>query len=792
MPPAYKPAATKEDGTLDMAQVQKDWMAVIERHERKRAPWVQRAEKFLKVYADADSAPKQSAKRRYCVTWMNTQTRMPAVYAREPKCVVSRRYQTPDQSVRDAVVGLERVTNVQISDSKLHAAIMNARLDRLIPGRGTIWIEYEGKDDGTNITEQKTNARFVGFKDFGHGEGRVWEEVDCTWCITYYTQESLKTRFGDDVMERCGVSLDFAEKDSPEAERQASVYQIWCKSRNRVYWIAKTARECLEEGEPPLRLKGFFPHPKPLFATLTNASCIPTPDPTYYQDQEHEINTLTKRIDSLTASLKLVGFYPAGPSNDGTRPEIERALQPGFENKMVPVQSWAGFAEKGGAGSIQYLPVKDVAYIIESCVKLRQQLLNDVDRISGQSDIMQGETDPNETLGAQQLKAQYGSIRMRDIKDDFVRFAKEACEILAEIAAENFTAETLGRIAALPPYEMQPPQVDPQTGEPLPNQPEPQPVMDPETGLPMEAAWIKLLRNQLARDVLIDVETDSTIHPDEDAEKQRRVELQDVVTKSFQPLIELQQVNPQLAAAIVPLWGQTTLFTLRGFRAGREIEEVVEEAVKKIQGLAEQNANQPPKADPEMEKLKMEQQARQAEMQAKVQADQQKMQIDGQRGQMELQFKERELALKERELEMKSMQHVEQMAMQREQYQSEMAFKREAGEADRSAKAQSDASKAKPMGGEDDDEMIKVQLSPEAEAQIVQAATQGKMAKAQNEEASAQLMLKLPELMMEAAQVQKEAGAALIQAARVMAAPKRLAKGPNGEKVAVPMLEGAQ
>ncbi len=686
MPPAYKPAATKEDGSLDMAQVQRDWMQVIERHERKRQPWVQRAEKFLKVYADADSAPKQSAKRRYCVTWMNTQTRMPAVYAREPKCVVSRRYQTPEQSVRDAVVGLERVTNVQIGDSKLHAAIMNARLDRLIPGRGTIWIRYEGQDDGSQITEQKIHSEFVGFKDFGHGEGRVWEEVDCTWRKTYYTEGKLKERFGDDVMERCNVSLDFAEKDAPDAERQATVYEMWCKSRNACYWLARTAKEALEVGEPPLKLKGFFPHPKPLFATLTNASCIPTPDPTYYQDQEHEINTLTKRIDSLTASLKLVGFYPAGPSNDGSRPEIERALQPGFENKMIPVQSWAGFAEKGGAGSIQYLPVKDVAYIIESCVKLRQQLLNDVDRITGQSDIMQGETDPNETLGAQQLKAQYGSIRMRDIKDDFVRFAKEACEIIAEIAAENFTAETLGRLAALPPYEMQQPQMDPQTGKPLPNQPEPQPVMDPETGLPMEAGWIKLLRNQLARDVLIDVETDSTIHPDEDAEKQRRVELQEVVTKSFEPLIALQQVNPQLAAAIVPLWGQTTLFTLRGFRAGREIEEVVEEAVKQIQGLAQQNAQQPPKPTPEEMKANEAKEKMASEERVRTQEAQIKGQVEAQKAAQDHAQRMREFEVRERELAEEAQRHQRELAHKESLHGKEMSFKHEQSEKDRQSK----------------------------------------------------------------------------------------------------------
>lgn len=782
-------AAVTESGDTDMESVQKKWMGVVERHERKRQTWVQRAEKFLKVYADADSAPKQSAKRRYCVTWMNTQTRMPAVYSREPKCVVSRRYQTPSQDVREAVVGLERVTNIQIGDSKLHAAILSARLDRLIPGRGTIWLRYEGKDDGQAITEQKIVAEFVGFKDFGHGEGRVWEEIDCTWRKTYYTKDKLEDRFGEDVMARCGVSLDYAEKDAPDVERQATVYEIWCKSRNACYWLARTAKKALEVGEPPLKLKNFFPHPKPLYGTLTNESCIPTPDPTYYQDQENEINTLTRRIDNLTASLKLVGFYPAGPSNEG-RAEIERALQPGFENKMIPVQSWAAFADKGGAGQIVWLPVKDVAFIIEACVKLRQQLLNDVDRISGTSDIMQGETDPNETLGAQQLKAQYGSQRLRDTKDDFVRFAKEACEIIAEVAAENFTAETLGRLAAMQPYQMTEPQVDPQTGQPVPNQPPPQPVIDPNTGLPAEAGWIKLLRNQLAREVLIDVETDSTIHPDEDAEKQRRVELQDVVTKSFAPLLEMQQMNPQMAAVLAPMWGQTTLFTLRGFRAGREIEEVVEETVKKIEAMAQQMAAKPAPPTPEEMKAK--------EVADKMASDERIRQVEAvEKGKVEITKatqahteKMAQFALKNRELDEEGQRHQRELTHQSQLQDRERTFKGEQADKDRSAKAQSEAAKAKP--GEDDEDMrIEVKLSPEAEKQMLDQAMAGKAAKTKNEEASAQLMLQLPQLMMQAAQGQLEAAQSLKEAARIMAAPKKLSV-VNGEKVAVPVLEGAQ
>lgn len=590
--------AVTESGKLDMAAIQKKWMTIVERHEKKRQSWINRSDKIIKIYADAETSMR-AAQRKYCVLWANVQTRLPSWYSRAPKCVVARRYQTPNDDLRTAVQALERVTNIQIVDGKLHESIMSARLDRALPGRGTIWIRYEANDNGQQVTDQRICAEFVGFKDFGHGEARTWEEVDCAWRRTYMTKEKLQSRFGDDVMERCGVTLDYAEKDAPDGERQASIYEIWCKSRKAVYWLARSAREALEVGEPPLDLKGFWPFPKPVYATLTNESCLPTPDYIYYQDQAEEITRLTRRIDKLTDSLKLVGWYPAGPTTDG-RSEIERALTPGYENKLIPVPSWAAFSEKGGAGQIQWMPVREVAFILEACVKMRQQLLMDVDQITGINDIERGQSDPNETLGAQQLKSQYGSKRVRDTKDDFVRFAKEACEIFAEIGAEHFTAERLGQLAALPPYAMAPLQTDPATGEPLSNQPPPEPLLDEQTGLPMEAAWVKLLRNQLARDVLIDVETDSTIQPDEDAEKQRRVEMFDAVQKGMAPLVELQQASPQLAAAIVPLWGATMKFMLQGFRAGMELEEIVEETVTQVQGLAKQNvqaSQQPPQPD---------------------------------------------------------------------------------------------------------------------------------------------------------------------------------------------------
>src|SRR5262249_5794276 len=83
---------------------------------------------------------------------------------------------------------------------------------------------------------------------------------------------------------------------------------------------------------------------------------------------------------------------------------------------------------------------------------------------------------------------------------------------------------------------------------------------------------MELLRNDRMRGFLIDVETDSTIQPDENAEKQRRVEF---ITAVGQFMGEAAQVLPG-APALAPMISEAMLFLVRGFRAGRSLEDVIE------------------------------------------------------------------------------------------------------------------------------------------------------------------------------------------------------------------------
>ena len=172
-------------------------------------------------------------------------------------------------------------------------------------------------------------------------------------------------------------------------------------------WVSPGVEEVLDVREPYLKLDRFFPCPKPAYATVERGSLIPVPDFYYYRDQLEEINELTARISALAEALRLCGFYPGGSGD--LAEAIETALKNTSNNaRVIPV---ANFQNLGGASlkdSIVWLPIVEVANTITSLVALRKQLIDDVYQISGISDIMRGSTDPAETLGAQQLKSQYG------------------------------------------------------------------------------------------------------------------------------------------------------------------------------------------------------------------------------------------------------------------------------------------------------------------------------------------------------------------------------------------------
>ena len=375
-----------------------------------------------------------------------------------------------------------------------------------------------------------------------------------------------------------------------------------------------------------------------MYGTLGPTSLVPTPDYVYYQDQAEELDELTSRIDKLTEALKVTGFYAAHHKS-----EISQLLAPSNENKLIPVESWAAMQGDGGVkGLIEYWPVDQVVSVLKQCIELRKQLIDDIYQITGVADVMRGQSDPDETAKAQGIKAQWGSIRVRDRQKEIERFARDVLRIIGEVIASKFDPSTLGQmtdvqlLTAAQKQQMQAQlQLQAQAAQ---QQGQPPPPVSPQVQSQLaQPTWddvMGILGNAATRQFRIDIETDSTIEPNEQEEKQRRIEFVQTVGELMAKALPVLQSTP----ALFPVISESLKFLVRGFRAGREMEDVIDRAMDQLQQQSGQG-------NPQAGQQQAQQQSDQAKAQAamltaqarmgQVQNDQAHLQIEAQRAGME-------------------------------------------------------------------------------------------------------------------------------------------------------------
>lgn len=624
------------------------WVAEIKLYEKEAGPWIERSKKIVKRYKDERGA--RDSKSRYNILWSNVQTLLPAIYSKNPQPNVERRFNDDDDLSRVASEVLERSVSYFVKEEDFYSAMEQTVLDRLLPGRGVTWVRYVPKFRTVQMTDNAQSERddqpeeqelyseevivdYINWQDFGHTYARTWEEVRAVWKKVYLTRDELVKRFGEEIGK--SIPLDYSPEKTDDTKvndtlKKACIYEIWDKPSERAIWLHKDVQRVLEEQSDPLKIKGFFPCPKPLFATLANDSVIPVPDYTEYQDQAAEMDDLTGRIKSITKALKVVGVYDA--SAEG----VQRILAEGLENTLIPVEQYAVLAEKGGLkGVVDLLPMKEIIETLVALYESRDKVLQVIYEITGISDIVRGATNPNETLGAQELKGQYANLRLGRMQKAAERFTRDLVRIMAEIIAEHFSLETIKNISGIKlpmAQEKQAIMAAAQAGQKLTEKQ--QEALDGPT---WEEVY-QLLQNDTMRCFRIDVETDSTIKVDQDAERDARMNFL-TAASGF-----IQQSATVMDPDLQPLLMKMLMFGVRAFKIGKDLESTFELTLKKIQQKADAPPQQQPspeqiKAQAEIQKIQLQAQADQKNMQMSAQIEQQKHGMELQKMQQEGQLK---------------------------------------------------------------------------------------------------------------------------------------------------------
>lgn len=112
------------------------WVTEIKLYEKESQKWVERSKKIIRRYKDERSP--SDVKNRFNVLWSNIQTLQPALYAKNPKPSIERRFKDADDLGRVASDVLERSVAYFVDESPFGNAMRQAVLDRLLCGRGTV------------------------------------------------------------------------------------------------------------------------------------------------------------------------------------------------------------------------------------------------------------------------------------------------------------------------------------------------------------------------------------------------------------------------------------------------------------------------------------------------------------------------------------------------------------------------------------------------------------------------------------------------------------------------------
>jgi hypothetical protein len=670
------------------------WMGQEKIAEKEENNWYKKARKIVKRYRD--ERPESNKDSKFNILWSNVQTLLPTLYARTPKPDVERRFLDADPVGRMASTLLERCLTYSADHFDFDDMMLAVTEDRLLPGRGTARVLYiphfgdelkpAAEDDNADapsanvagdgddeddaeplreVTYEEVKASYTFWEDYREGPARKWAEVPWVRYRSYLTRDELTTRFGKTKADQ--VSLDFSPKGSgsndkenppPDMYKKAVVHEYWDKSKKEVVWIAPgTPDLILDTKDDPLKLPEFFPSPNPCFATTTNDKRIPIPDYVEYQDQARELDTLTGRIDVLTRALAVKGVYP------GENKQELQNLMDATENQLVPVLDWMAFAQSGNLKDmIQYLPIEQIAQVLIQLYNARDRVKALLYEITGLSDILRGETNPDETAAAQELKSNFATRRITPQQKAIARFARDMFRLMGGVIAEHFSPKTISMITGYPQLDPVPPmppqpQAPPQQLQlpmPAPQQPGAQPGAAPtQPGQPPQPAppspqmqqyqmqmqaWqqqvqkiqaimasnqqkqqqfdaaVALIKQDGVHGFRIDIEADSTIAPDEQAEKKSRTEFMQQFIPFMETVVPIAQGNPAMA----DMAKEMTLFVVRGWRVARPLEETIEKA---FAAIAQMPPN--PKATGQDGKAPAGKQgADPAELAAKVQASQ--------------------------------------------------------------------------------------------------------------------------------------------------------------------------
>jgi hypothetical protein len=633
----------------------KKWLQELELSGKREENFRKEGRRIVSIY-EAEKAEETE----FNILFSNTETLMPALYNAVPRPEVKRRYNDADQAGKMASNIVKRSLTYLIDSndrdsSNFDDMIRSATLEALLPGRGVSRFKYdasiEGEGDNAQVKAETVCGEEVPWDRFRMGYAKKWTDLPWIAFEHFMTKAEIESNFGEGKATGMLFSIRQGNEDKDKGESDskgeeggellAHVFEIWDKSSKKVLFVSPGAAEVIKEADDPLGLSGFFPCPKPLQLTAKVSDLLPVPLYKMYEKQAEELNYVTVRINKIMRALKVRGFY------DGSLQGLND-LMSSADNTLLPAENVASMVQGQTIDkAIWFFPVEKLVGVLQQLYVQRDQIKNTIYEITGVSDILRGSSVASETATAQNLKNQWGTLRLKRAQKEVARYVRDCLRIMGEITVEKLDAKTIAAMTglqyptaeqkqqaqtALQQFQQQAAQAQ-AAGQQVPSPPGMEKLQE-VVGMPTWEDLLAMLQSDLQRNYRIDIETNSTVDAEATEDKTDVAEFLNAISQflnGIAPMIEQGYMQFDVAKTML-------LAIVRRFRFGTEVEDQI--------NAMQAPAPKGPESDPKL-------QADKAKMEMQMQMDKQEMAHQQEMQQMELELKKAEMAMKMEELEMK-------------------------------------------------------------------------------------------------------------------------------------------
>lgn len=679
-------AAAKKQGP---SAVVRYWNNEIKEARTRDKHYRKEGDRIRKIYSG-----ELKDKTPFNILYSNTETLLPALYSSTPKPIVQRRFKDADPVGRAAAMAGQRAleflldTNVDGYET-FDSAMRDTVLDALLPGRGVSRVKYEVElesqpqdgidEDGDPLPPIEAKkwetacAELISWDRVYFGFAKKWSKVPWVAFEHYLDKDEATRMFGANVAEKMvfvpgnetNKSEEFDgqrrvdDENQDKEKKTCLVYEIWKKKSKTVCFFAPTyPNGYLKETEDPLQLTGFFPIPQPMMFLNKTSDLNPIALYALYENQATELNRISVRINRIVEAIKVRGVY------DGSLGEGIADVLKQDDNVLVPTANASSIKLDGGIDKyIWFMPLDMLMNTLKQLIMARNECKQVIFEVTGIADILRGATDANETLGAQQIKNQWASMRIKMFQKEVLRYTRDMLRMMLEVSAKHFSADTFAQMTGLPfitAEQKAQAQAMAMAAQSVGQQPDPQTMAALNT--PDWESVLELLKNDLQRAYRIDIETNSTIEANEQMDKQN-------ITEALAAMGQfIQGVTPLVEHGVMPFAAAKSMLLsiVRKFRFGTEVEEEIKsmqepqqkpnpedgaQQMEAAKAKANMEINQQ-QAQIKSEQMRMEAQYQAAEHQQKMQ----ELQAKGRYNLMMAKIKEREAMMRMAELGMSFME----------------------------------------------------------------------------------------------------------------------------------------